>query len=898
VVNPLWAKSPLLLLRFPGLLLSVLAGSLLLALAGASSPLFTSSAARSALASDLEETTVFGAGATIGQAGPFEGRPGFGPNTQAIGYQKQDQILRQTLGDVPNLGNRILTLLGATVGVEKTGSEPEQPDQARLLFRTGVLSNVERVRGGRGDGVWVADTVAGRLGLEPGDTIRVTLPNRPRRVEVAVDGIYAALWKSPEATPYWRSLYGQIYPRIVDVPPPPTFLVASESLFKRLTRGLGQDQAQYRWEFPVEGEGLTMPEAEALEQRLDQFQTEISNPDSKLGHALFPQRMYRRIAYDSSMSTVVSSAKQTVSGIQAPVELLSSAGSLVAIAVIAAAAAFAMVRRRVEATLLYARGMSPFSIGLKTALESLLPVVAGTALGLAAAVALVRFLGPGGAADTEALREAAKVVSLRLPVAVFLLGLVAAVVFLRRSERATARFGRLNRVPWEIVPLVLAAIAFQRLSSHGAFVREGDEGVSQPSVWLLLFPIFFIAGFAGLVARLLQRPLNALRARADSLPSAPYLAVHRLAGARRLAILLVTACALALGTFVYAQTVVSSLEKTVVAKSLLFVGSDVHGVINYQQEAPSGFPYPVTKTTKVLRGGDLDGQQVDFLAIDTGSFAGAAYWDASWASRSVDELMRELRSASGQTLPVLVAGEGALATDELELGGARIPIRVVETTTAAPAMALGRPLVVADAALVERFADRAGVSNPLAAAGNDTELWVKGPTAAVASALAASDTHPFPIVTAEEVRDNPSITAVTRTFGFLKSLGFGAGLLAVVGLVLYLQARQRSRIVSYALSRRMGLANGSHRLSLALELGTMLLAALAIGSALAIAAAQLVLGDVDPLENVPPAPLFRAPVALIFAAAAALAGIALVGGLLANRAAERANFAEVMRLAD
>jgi hypothetical protein len=71
-----------------------------------------------------------------------------------------------------------------------------------------------------------------------------------------------------------------------------------------------------------------------------------------------------------------------------------------------------------------------------------------------------------------------------------------------------------------------------------------------------------------------------------------------------------------------------------------------------------------------------------------------------------------------------------------------------------------------------------------------------------------------------------------------------------------------------------------------------------IGAVLAIAAARLVLGDVDPLENIPPAPLFRAPVALILAAGAALAGIALLGGLLANRAAERANFAEVMRLAD
>jgi putative ABC transport system permease protein len=374
--------------------------------------------------------------------------------------------------------------------------------------------------------------------------------------------------------------------------------------------------------------------------------------------------------------------------------------------------------------------------------------------------------------------------------------------------------------------------------------------------------------------------------------------VHRLAGARRLAILLVTACALALGTFVYAQTVVTSLEKTVAAKSLLFVGSDVHGVINYHQEAPRGFPYPVTKTTKVPAGGNFGGLQVDFLAIDTGSFDDAAYWDRSWASRSVDELMRELRSTSGQRLSVLVAGEGAPASDGLELRGVSIPIRVVETTSAAPGMALGRPLVIADAALLERFADSAGVSNPLAAAGNATELWAKGPTAAVASAFAASETHPFPIVTAEEVRDSPSITAVTRTFGFLKSLGFGAGLLAVVGLVLYLQARQRSRIVAYALSRRMGLANGSHRLSLALELGAMLLAALAIGAVLAIAAARLVLGDVDPLDNTPPAPLFRAPVGLIFAAGAALAGIALLGGLLANRSAERANFAEVMRLAD
>ena len=40
---------------------------------------------------------------------------------------------------------------------------------------------------------------------------------------------------------------------------------------------------------------------------------------------------------------------------------------------------------------------------------------------------------------------------------------------------------------------------------------------------------------------------------------------------------------------------------------------------------------------------------------------------------------------------------------------------------------------------------------------------------------------------------------------------------------MYLEARQRSREVSYALARRMGLARRAHRRSIALELGAILL---------------------------------------------------------------------------
>jgi hypothetical protein len=96
----------------------------------------------------------------------------------------------------------------------------------------------------------------------------------------------------------------------------------------------------------------------------------------------------------------------------------------------------------------------------------------------------------------------------------------------------------------------------------------------------------------------------------------------------------------------------------------------------------------------------------------------------------------------------------------------------------------------------------------------------------------------------------------------------------------------------------MGLAGGVHVAALVLELGAMLMASLAIGVGLALVAARVVLGDVDPLADIPPDPLFSTPVALLGATAAGLALISLLGGFLASRAAERANVSEVMRLAD
>ncbi len=124
-----------------------------------------------------------------------------------------------------------------------------------------------------------------------------------------------------------------------------------------------------------------------------------------------------------------------------------------------------------------------------------------------------------------------------------------------------------------------------------------------------------------------------------------------------------------------------------------------------------------------------------------------------------------------------------------------------------------------------------------------------------------------------------------------------AALVVLVGLILYLQSRQQAREVSYALSRRMGLPPGSHRWSMVLELGGMLLAAFVVGGGLAVAAARLIYRKLDLLPSHPPAPILRLPLPVLGAIAAALALAAVTGAVMAQRRAGRANVAEVMRLA-
>ncbi|HEX2850295.1 MAG TPA: hypothetical protein VHN98_07070, partial [Acidimicrobiales bacterium] len=178
-----------------------------------------------------------------------------------------------------------------------------------------------------------------------------------------------------------------------------------------------------------------------------------------------------------------------------------------------------------------------------------------------------------------------------------------------------------------------------------------------------------------------------------------------------------------------------------------------------------------------------------------------------------------------------------------------------------------------------------------------TEMWVAAPMAGARPALVRAGLPVSLARTAAGVRSASDAVAVELTFGFVEALGALAGLIAVVGLVLYVEERQRVREISYALSRRMGLGRATHLFSVAVELGTMLAVATLTGCAVAWVAARAVMAGLDTQPSVPPRPALTVPHLLLPTLAGAMVALALAGSLLVQRRADAARLAEVLRRA-
>jgi putative ABC transport system permease protein len=889
--DPLWSKAPLLLLRFPRLLLTLWVGALLLTLAAAGYPLMLSARTGRLLHERIADPAVTRFGAGLTYATTAEGAPLRGSVPPRVSPEEIGRAFDERSAD-PSLGPVLRTELGPVLAL---AADDGSLAEGRLFAGDGAFDHVTVLQEAEGDGAWLPELTARALGVGRGDEI--TIGGRgDRSVRVRVAAIYRARVGEPR-TGYWQAWDQQIYPTCTnECPVPPPFVLVTPEAMRDLSSRLGIAIASRAWQAPVAGD-LTLDDARRLATVAERLQADAGRPGASLpccrpfltdGTIVTP-----RLA--SGMPAILKRAEGEVAGLAGPGRLLQVTAIAVALAVVGAAAALAHVARRTEFRLLFSRGVATATVAGRAALEAALPSLAGGVAGLAAGFALVPLFGAGARASGAAVAEALVAASIAVVGSVAVVAAVSAMAYARHGETHRGRIALVRRIPWELAVAGLAVAAFVRLRESGAFVEDAGSGVRVPSLGVLLFPVLTIGALVTLVARISIASAARLRERTDRSPPWLFLAVRRLVADAGSSILFVAAAALCLGIFVLAQTVVGSLRDTVDAKAELFVGSDVQGSILYDAPPVGDVGLPLTRVTRVPDIGTLDpgGAQVDLLAVDPATLASAAYWHDGLSSTSLERIAQLLARSDASSLPVAIAGNGDAPVEALDIGGTGVPVRVIATASAFPGISSTRPLVVVSKdAFVRVFSEP---PNPLRGAGATTQLWVRGDTARAVAALRALRYQPYAILTADEARDIPHITIVLDTFAVLELLGSLAAVLVVASVLMYLQTRQRAQLVSYGLSLRMGLSDRRQRRSVVAEVAGVLGVAFLAGTAIAIGVSAVLLPLLDPLPAIPPEPFLETPVARFAVLLVGLVAWAWVAAWAANRTARAADLGGVMR---
>jgi len=871
-----WTRAPLLGLRQPAAVLAVLVTSAILACAVASAPLFLSSARSAALQQQLADQC---AEAGWVQDGVGVDRADAG-TTEALvtAWAEQGRPAEPVLATAALVGRERFAE-GAAV-TTASGNEASLP--VAVYFRPAALDHVEVVARQPGSGLWLPASYAEGAGIALGD--RITVAGTP----VDVVGLYRDLF-SVDAGPYWcdfRILYAN---DINANTAPPAFALATDpATFYAVSSGYRYG-AQQLAQVPVDAAGLSVSDARALLAAQDRAQRRAF---ALLG---FPVAPVADGLGNSRLADAVDRAELVESGLRGPVVPVAVAGALLALVLVAAAGSFWADRRATEVRLLAARGVGPVPLAGKAALELGLPALAGAAVGWAAARLLTAGLGPADDLDPSATSAA-----VAAAVAAFVVGLgaAAAVAGLRARGTAERPLGAAprwpSRVPWEVALLLGAGWCWLLLQTRDAVVSTG--GVAQVNGLLVAFPLLAIAGTAVLLGRLVTGLLPRVRRWAGRRSPAVFLAVNRLAAARLATATLLVAVTLPVAVLGYTATLTASSQETLDAKVGVQIGA-TRSLQTLSRFAPTAaidavgtfvVRYDGSAAAPEGQGDSAGRADLQVLAVDPADFAGTAFWDDSFADESLPELMAALTGpAVDGRLPVVAAGLPT-GDPDLRLGRTEVPAQVVATARVLPGRRLDGPLVLVAADRLPEIERAAGASRA-------AEIWTDSALGPAVEALSAAGGIGFRALEPADVEQSANFLGITWTFGYLSALAVFVGVIAVGGLLLYLEARSRSRVSGYVMARRLGLTRAAHLRSLLVELAGVAVGGIVLGGVLAAGAVALVYRrlDVDPVRL--PTPLLDVPWAALSLSAVVVVVVAALAALYAQRAADRADPATVLR---
>jgi putative ABC transport system permease protein len=869
---------PFVLLHFPATFGAIAAAAVILVAAAGAAPMFSSSTGTATLLLALGPAT--GDVLTVSEKKAY----------QADLVTFQDQQLREAATDVPVLADPTLTLVATGLSLH---AQEGMTVPAVLASRTGFhneleLPDHELAR----RGVWLSASSAKELDVAGGEQASVSLGGQ--RTPAGIAGTYddGSISKSD---PFWA-------PLLATVPAPKegrtsaVLVLASQPVFLRLATEL-ESSGIYSWSFglrPEAIEGLTLTRAQTIADAIGGLMTRMGDATVQLGSAL------KGPSVSTPLPAAVDSAVESERLIAPPIQTLALAGELAALAGLIGAGIYGVRRRRVEMRALDAIGIRWGRLAARGIAEAVTPMLLGAAIGGAATYLAVQHLGPSPVIDTEATRTALIVAVVSFGVAVSLLGVLTAVAA-RREVTLEAAWSRSRQrtspIRWEFIALVLAAASLYEIDIRGTTPLPGQGGAVEVDRLLLLFPILFVAGLAGLAVRGLVRLAGKLRAAASSWPAPFFLASRRLSAAPRAASLLVVASSLAIGMLTYAGTAAATVRETTTNKVLVSVGADV--VANTPGPIFPPPPDSSISTTNVLQLPFIHTvpelpDRVTIVGVDVQSFEAVASWNDSFSSRSLPDLLGALDEPSS-TLPAVIVNGSLPAGVTLDMGGYQMPVQIVGEASAFPGEAAGPNLVVSTAAL-QAVLDEHGAGGTLR--GASYRAFAHGPASVARAFLVSSGADPNSVIVAADRLNAPAFRALAWSLSFMELAGAVTGLVALIGLVLYLQAGQRSRYVAFAFTRRMGLSPGDHLTAIASELGGLLVTAVLMGAGLAYVALIFVYRRLDPLPSLPPAAVLGSPIALL---AWLLLGSALISGVaawLVHRWSVRVTVGTVLRYAE
>lgn len=877
----LWRRAPGMLLHFPQAAAAIAAAAAVMAISSVVGPLFLFSSESASLQAGIEQAGRWTAGFRLNiepYQFSFSGNVPIRDLFPAI--DKAETAMRDALGDESGLGGPYTTILS---GVFEARSDA-YTRTVRLLSRDEALDHITMISGNQDGGVLISDVMARVFELEVGDSFQVASTFAETHPVVA--GIYRSLQDVPRD--FWTPLGPFIF-REGDVDQP-QLVLGDRSTIKGILMEL-RDVELVRFEFPLVTEDLSLSTGQRLAARFDLITEQVNTPSSDLAKAftgpLSPSGDFFAGPHDaeSAIPSIVSSAEVRTSSVTPAVDLLAVAARLIGGITLAAAGFYLVKTRRTEAALLAARGVGPLRQATRFGAEALLPAALGAVVGTGAGYLMVTVLGPEGNIPGDALRNTFGNVALFFGVGVLLLS-VAAAVAVRNEEKLLSGQGPKRGIRKVLLAAgalsAVAAVVVARLRDEVS--AESIEDLSDVRVTVV--PVALILAGGVLAGALLQMVLpvvaRTVRYRAPGL----YLAARRLSGASAMTLVLVATTAVALGIGVYGWTMSASVEESAASKARLFTGSDTVAMVSSGFELPEDLPFEATHVLEIPRAPLPDGGFIKVLAVDPSTFADAAFWRDDFGPRPLEAMMRDL-DRDGLSV-VMVGAEG----DRLTLGTSAgdVTIDVQDTVQSFPRMPQTKAMaVMSQEDLGEVLISTGGFLS------SDELMLARAEDQVVEREFAQRNISLYSVISQREVLDAPSLQSLLWMLGLLSALGVVAGVVSLVGLMLYLQARQRAALIASALTRRMGLGRGEELRSWFAEVGGAFMLAFSVAATVGLWVAISMKDPLDPRPNLPPDPELSIPVTLLIGTAIGLLVISAATAWLLRKRIDSANVAEAFR---